>query len=142
MNRRSVIAALVGAAMILSSGCSSIVATSDLNGQALTGPGAESLAHIHSDVWGIYFLGFESCPVITGSYQEPGNWHLFRHTVSPNTAAEMVTKKSKELGATAVTDLKTDWDSSWQTFSLFFWLKEAQASGNAVIPAAGKKTGN
>ena len=114
-------------------GCSSIVATSEFSGQQLTETGDEPVAHIHSDIWGIYFLGFQSCPVITGSYKEPGSYHLFRDTVDTNTAAGMVTEKSKEMGATAVTDLKTDWDSNWQTFTLIFWLKEAQASGNAVI---------
>jgi hypothetical protein len=116
-------------------GCSSIVTTSEFSGQMLTETGDEPVAHIHSDIWGIYFLGFQSCPVITGSYKEPGSYHFFRDTVDTNTAAGMVTEKSKEMGATAVIDLETDWDSSWQTFTLIFWLKEAQASGNAVILA-------
>ncbi len=138
MIRILMITVLAGAVMILSSGCSSIVTTSEFHGQNLTEFGAEPVAHIHSDIWGIYFLGFQSCPVITGSYREPGSYHFFRDTVSTSSATEMVTEKSRELGATTVTDLKTDWDSSWQTFTLFFWLKEAQSSGNAVIPVAGE----
>ncbi|MEA1926589.1 MAG: hypothetical protein U9N73_00155 [Candidatus Auribacterota bacterium] len=51
----------------------------------------------------------------------------------------MVTEKSREIGATAVTDLKTDWESNWQTVTLIFWLKEAQASGNAVILPPGEE---
>ncbi len=124
---------LLGALGIIILGCSSIVTTSEFSGQMLTENGDEPVAHIHSDIWGIYFLGFQSCPVITGSYKKPGSYHFFRDTVDTNTAARMVTEKSKEMGATAVTDLDTDWDSSWQTFTLIFWLKEAQASGNAVI---------
>jgi len=125
--------ALLGALGIIILGCSSIVTTSKFHGQQLTETEAETVAHIHSDIWGIYFLGFQSCPVITGSYKKPGSYHFFRDTVDTNTASEMVTEKSREMGATTVTDLDTDWDSSWQTFTLIFWLKEAQASGNAVI---------
>ena len=125
--------ALLGALGIIILGCSSIVTTSKFHGQQLTETGAETVAHIHSDIWGIYFLGFQSCPVITGSYKNPGSYHFFRDTVDTNTASEMITEKSREMGATTVTDLDTDWDSSWQTFTLIFWLKEAQASGNAVI---------
>jgi len=121
------------AALLIAAGCSSIDSTSDFKGNQLTETGARPVSHIHSDIWGIYFLGFESCPVITGSYSEPGDWHLFSHTVSPNTAAEMVLEESRKQGADAVIDLKTDWDSSWQAATLIFWLKEAQASGNAVI---------
>ena len=124
---------VLGVLGIIIMGCSSIVTTSKFHGQQLTEIGAEPVAHIHSDIWGIYFLGFQSCPVITGSYKNPGSYHFFRDTVTTNTASEMVTEKSREMGATAVTDLDTDWDSSWQTFTLIFWLKEAQASGNAVI---------
>ena len=124
---------LLGALGIIILGCSSIVTTSKFHGQQLTETGDEPVAHIHSDIWGIYFLGFQSCPVITGSYKEPGSYHFFRDTVDTNTAAGMVTGKSKEMGANAVADLETDWDSSWQTFTLIFWLKEAQASGNAII---------
>ena len=120
------------AALLITAGCSSIDSTSDFKGNQLTGTGARPVAHIHSDVWGIYFLGFESCPVITGSCSDPGDWHFFKHTVSPNTAAEMVLEESRQQGADAVIDLKTDWDSSWQAATLIFWLKEAQASGNAV----------
>ena len=125
--------ALLGALGIIILGCSSIVTTSKFHGQQLTETEAETVAHIHSDIWGIYFLGFQSCPVITGSYKKPGSYHFFRDTVDTNTASEMVTEKSRKMGATTVTDLDTDWDSSWQTFTLIFWLKEAQASGNAVI---------
>lgn len=120
------------AALLIATGCSSIESTSDFKGNELTETGARPVAHLHSDIWGIYFLGFESCPVITGDHQDPGGWRLFRHTVSPNTAAEMVLEESRKQEADAVIDLKTDWDSSWQAFTLIFWLKEAQASGNAV----------
>nr|HPJ73139.1 hypothetical protein [bacterium] len=98
---------------------------------------SEVVAHIHSDIWGIYFLGFECMPLITGSRSDPGSYHFFRDTVSTNSAASMVTEKSEELGADTVTDLTTDWSSEWQTYTLLFWLKEAQASGNAVITRKG-----
>jgi hypothetical protein len=91
------------------------------------------VAHIHSDIWGIYFLGLESCPIITGSASQPGSYHYFRNIASTNSAVEMVLEESRNLGADAVLDLKTDWDSSWQAYTLIFWLKEAQASGNAVL---------
>ena len=117
---------------LLCVGCSSIESTSDFKQNKLSEGGAQPIAHIHSDIWGIYFLGFESFPVITGSSSEPGEWHWFRHTVSPSAAAEMVFDESRRQEADAVINLKTDWDSSWQTATLIFWLKEAQASGSAI----------
>jgi len=120
---------------LIISSCSSVITTSEFHGLQITETGDEPVAHIHSDIWGIYFLGFQSCPVITGSYKNPGSYHFFRDTVDTNTASEMVTEQAREMGATAVTDLETDWDSSWQAYTLIFWLKEAQASGNAVILA-------
>lgn len=123
------------AALLISAGCSSVISTTNLSGSELSDSGARPVAHIHSDIWGIYFLGFESCPVITGSASKPGSYHFFRNIATTNSAAEMVLKESRKLGADAVIDLKTDWDSSWQSYTLLFWLKEAQASGNAVILA-------
>jgi hypothetical protein len=121
------------AALAAAAGCSSVISTSDFSGVALSSCGARPVAHVHSDIWGIYFLGFESCPVITGSASHPGSFHFFRNYATTNAAAEMVLEESRDLGADAVLDLKTDWDSSWQPYTLIFWLKEAQASGNAVL---------
>ena len=121
------------AALAVGAGCSSVISTSDFSGVALSSCGARPVAHVHSDIWGIYFLGFESCPVITGSASNPGSFHLFRNYATTNDAAEMVLEESRGQGADAVLDLKTDWDSSWQPYTLILWLKEAQASGNAVL---------
>ena len=133
MSRKLVLLVLYGVLAAIISGCSSIVTTSEFYNQQFTESESTGVAHIHSDIWGIYFLGFQSCPVITGSYKYPGNYHFFRDTVTTNTAAEMVFRTSTELGATKTVDLTTDWDSSWKAYTLIFWLKEAQASGNAVI---------
>jgi hypothetical protein len=121
------------AVLILAAGCSTVVTTNEFSGLFLGESGTRPLAHIHSDIWGIYFLGFESCPVITGSKSKPGRFHFFRHTASTAAAAEMVMEESRKLGADSVLNLKTDWDSSWQAYTLIFWLKEAQASGSAVL---------
>ncbi len=121
------------ATLVFGVGCSSVISTSDLSGVALSSCGARPVAHIHSDIWGIYFLGLESCPIVTGSAGQPGSYHLFRDYATTNAAAEMVLEESRQLGADAVLNLKTDWDSSWQFHTLIFWLKEAQASGSAVI---------
>lgn len=120
-------------ALILAAGCSTVVTTNEFSGLALGESGARPLAHVHSDIWGIYFLGFESCPVITGSSRDPGSFHFFRNTATTAAAAGMVMEESRKLGADSVLNLKTDWDSSWQSYTLLFWLKEAQASGSAVI---------
>jgi len=131
----------MAATLLLVVGCSSVQTTKEFHNEQLSLGQGQALAHIHSDVWGIYFLGFESMPVITGSYREPGDWRLFRHTVSPGRATEMVTAAAEEMGAEAVVDLDTDWSSEWQTFTLIFWLKEAQASGNAIDLTEGVGTG-
>jgi len=129
----SIIGALLIVGGIFAGGCSSVVTHTEFHGQKLTETGAEQVAHIHSDIWGIYFLGFQSCPVITGSYKNPGGFRLFRDTVTPGTAADMVAVKSRDLGADTVINLKTDWESGWQAYTLIFWLKEAQASGTALV---------
>ncbi len=124
---------VVAVALVGAAGCSSVISTTDLGGSGLGETGLRPVAHIHSDIWGIYFLGFESCPVITGSTRRPGSYHFFRNIATTNAAAEMVLEESRKLGADTVIDLKTDWESNWQPYTLIFWLKEAQASGNAVI---------
>lgn len=137
MKKGTFTALFLATAAVTVPGCSSIQMTSNMNGRRLTEGDTVPEAHIHSDVWGIYFLGFQCLPVITGSARDPGSFHFFKDTVTTNAAAEMVTRKSEELGAGTVTDLTTDWSSSWQTYTLLFWLKEAQASGNAVsVPPA------
>jgi hypothetical protein len=43
----------------------------------------------------------------------------------------MVTRKSKELGATRLTDLYSWSDSEWQSFTLVFWYRWTSVSANA-----------
>ena len=98
MMAKMILLVFIGAMAVVISGCSSIVTTSEFHGQELTESESEPVAHIHSDIWGIYFLGFQSCPVITGSYKDPGSYHFFRDTVTTNTAAEILGEKKPGTG--------------------------------------------
>ena len=46
--------------------------------------------------------------------------------------ADMVTRKSKELGATHTLNLTSQRFSPWIAPLLLFWYKDTQVSGNAV----------
>ena len=107
-------------------GCSSVDTGTTLNGQKLTLPDSTNVAHINGYTWGIYFFGL---PLFTGSTKAPGTCAIFSDTVQVDNVTHMLTKKSKDLGATHLVDLQSNRNSTW--FILFSY-KEIQASGNAV----------
>jgi hypothetical protein len=119
----------VGAAVMVAAalaGCSSIDTGTSLNGEKLTLPESTNVAHLNGYAWGIYFFGL---PLFAGSTSHPGTCAIFKDTIQVDNICSMITKKSKDLGATKLTDLSTRRSGSW--FILFSY-KEIEASGNAV----------
>ncbi len=127
MMSRLLMVACVG---LLLTGCASVNVVQDLNDQQLTTTGEKPIAHLNGDIYGYYLFGL--WPIITGDPENPNGWALFRDTVTEKAAVDMVTKKSKELGATKTTDL-VSWHDSTGLKTLFtVWYFDVQVSGNAV----------
>ena len=114
---------------VIFSGCSTIETTSRFNGRQLSASDSTPVAHVHADIWGIYIFNW---PLITGSPNKIGDITFFKNTVTVNDVIAMVINESKELDATKIIDLQSDWDSAWKVWTLIFWVKEAQASCNAI----------
>lgn len=88
-----------------------------------------SIAHLNGYCWGLYFTPY--FPIITGSVEHPGVPCFFKDNVSVDRVVEMVSRKSKELGATRLSDLHSYTDSWWNWKFLLFWTKVTDVSGNA-----------
>jgi hypothetical protein len=115
-------------------GCSHVDVARNLHDEEIAA-GAEPIAHVNASTWGIYL--FNWIPIITGNSEVPEDFTLFEHTVDLDRVVGMLTRKSKELGATHTLDIQSFKDSDWQSGSLIFWMRVAHASGNAVrIPPA------
>ena len=123
-------AALVGGTMFLS-GCASVDVAKTFNDQRLTTERTNAVAHLNGDCWGVYLLSI--VPLITGDTSASGGtvaWGQDNCTVDAVTG--MLTRKSKELGATQTVNLTSRRDSTWIAPLLIFWYKDTQVSGNAV----------
>ncbi len=115
---------------LLLAGCASVKVVRDLNGQQLTAAGETPIAHLHGDIFGYYLFGV--WPLFTGDPADPRRFAWFRDTVTETAAVDMLTKKSRELGATKTTDLTTRLDSTGLQTLFTVWYYDVQVSGNAV----------
>jgi hypothetical protein len=118
----------VMAVVVILAGCASVktAGKADFNGRKLTmGKGVKDIAHINGDNWGLYFLWF---PLITGSTEPVGEIVFLKDTVKLDKVVDIVTAKSKELGAKEIVDLQ----SNLSSFGFLFKIKDVQVSGNAV----------
>lgn len=115
---------------LLLEGCASVSVVRDLNGQQLTATGETPIAHLTGDIFGYYLFGV--WPLITGDPNDPNGWLWFHDSVTVNNAVGMITRKSKELGATKTTDLYSRTDSTGIQTLFTVWYYDVQASGNAV----------
>lgn len=108
--------------------CSSVETAPQLNNMNLTvNSSATPLAHLNGQVWGVYFLNL--LPVFSGNTAKVGQCVVFKDTVKVENAVRMITKKSENLGATALTDLTSIRSSFW---FFPFTVKTIDVSGNAV----------
>ena len=130
MRRGPVAAVLVVSLGILATGCASIQTATNFNDQKITTDASTPVAHVYGSNWGIYFLAY--VPVLTGDTAKHGIIAAGRNTVSVAAAVDMVTRKSKELGATKTTDLQSSTTSVWIVPFPVFWYRSVQVSGNAT----------
>lgn len=121
---------IIPLAALLMAGCASVHVVRDLNGQQLTAAGETPVAHLNGDIYGYYLFGY--WPLLTGDPENPNRWAWFRDTVTVSNAVDMVTKKSKELGAAKVTDLHSRSDSTGLQTLFTVWYYDIQVTGNAV----------
>jgi hypothetical protein len=124
---------LVGLAVLTllsAGGCSSLTVVTELNNQRFT-LDEQPVAHLSARVGGIYL--FYYIPLVTGDSEQTDHIRFFRHEPDVERVVHMVTRKSKELGATRLTDLYSWSDSVWASFSLIFWYRWTSVSGNASM---------
>lgn len=125
MRKLTLLAAV--AAAVLFSGCASIETSkpgSDLNNMKISASGTP-VAHIQASNWGIYLF---MIPLLTGSTENPGSIVLLQDTVNVKSVAQMVTKHSKDLGASQTLDMV----SVCAPMSWMFHIREVSVSANAV----------
>ena len=121
---------LLGVAGLLMAGCASVNVARNLNGQQLTTSGDAPIAHLNGDIYGYYLFGV--WPLVTGDPADPDGTAWFTNTVTEQAAVDMVTRKSKELGAAKITDLSSRTDSTGKQTLFLIWYSSVQVSGNAV----------
>ncbi len=133
MKNRSYLSFLI--LMIAISLCScatmTVVKVEHLNDQELA-VDSTPVAHIYVANWGYYL--FKYIPIVTGNLDYP-EWSdrtlWFKDNVRVDALVDKVTEKSKELGATVVTDLRSSDKSGWLWYTLIIWLNEVEVSANA-----------
>jgi hypothetical protein len=128
--KKQILSVVIGTVFIaILSGCSSIDTAARLNNQKLTAVDADPIAHLNGDAWGVYLFNL---PILTGSTNYPGTCAIFKDSVTVDKTVYMVTRRSRELGASKITDLQSS-QSSNMIFPLFiFFVREVQVSGNAI----------
>lgn len=116
----------IAAVGLLMSACASVevVKNPNLNGQAIANSG-RTIAHIDAQNWGIYLF---TIPLFTGSTTNPGSIDVLNDTVNVPSLMPVLTKKSKDLGATKTLDLASQYSES----GLIFYSRSVNISGNAV----------
>ena len=124
----TVLIGLMTYAIVSTVGCSSLTVVRELNNQRFTSE-EQPIAHLSARVGGIYLFYF--IPLVTGNSEEADNIRFFRNEPDVERVVHMVTRKSKELGATHLTDLYSWSDSVWGSFSLIFWYRWTSVSANA-----------
>lgn len=128
--KKLMLLAAAALALVLVQGCASTQVADEFNGQKIsTKSDAKDVAHILGSNWGIYCL---SAPVVTGSTAPSGSTVWGKDTVNVKSVTEMVTAKSKELGATSTVDLQSSSSSFWIMPAFVLFYREIQVSGNAI----------
>jgi hypothetical protein len=127
---RTVLVELTALALAFTVGCSSLNVIKELHDQRFTSE-EQPVAHLSARVGGIYLFYF--IPLVTGDSEKADSIRFFRNEPEVDRVVHMVTRKSKELGATHVTDLYSWSDSVWSALSLVFWYRWTSVSANASV---------
>lgn len=129
---RSLLVELTALALAFTVGCSSLNVIKELHDQRFTSE-EQPVAHLSARVGGVYLFYF--IPLVTGDSEQADSIRFFRNEPEVDRVVHMVTRKSKELGATHLTDLYSWSDSVWSALSLVFWYRWTSVSANAsVVP--------
>jgi hypothetical protein len=126
----AVLIGVAALALLPAVGCSSLAIVRDLHEQRFTSE-EHPVAHLSARVGGIYL--FYYLPLVTGDSERADSIRFFRNEPDVDRVVHMVTRKSKELGATHLTDLYSWSDSVWASFSLIFWYRWTSVSANASM---------
>jgi hypothetical protein len=95
-------------------------------------PGTTAVAQVYADNWGIYL--FKYIPIFAGDLEDPGVPRmpsLFSDNVRIDRLVEKVSRESRQVGGTVLTDVRVRDRSYWMPYSLIFWLNEYEVSANA-----------
>jgi len=111
---------------VIFSGCSSVSVAqkTDLNNQALA-PAGTSIAHLNAQNSGFYLF---SLPLITGGVDEEGTTVFGQDTVSVSKTGNLLTKTSKNIGATKSMDMA----SQYSCMGFIFYVRSVNMSANAI----------
>ncbi len=114
------------AAGLLFAGCASVdvIQNPDLNGEKLATRG-KTIAHLNCQNWGIYLF---SNPLLTGSTTSPGDIAVLEDTVNVQSTLPVITSKSRELGASKLLDLSSQYSET----GFIFYSRNINISGNSI----------
>ena len=123
--------ALAGA-VLLFAGCSTVQTanSSTFNGQKIVASGT-GVAHVSGSCSGLYLLWI---PILTGSVENPNNIVFNEDSCNVKAVTNMVTAKSRSLGAAKTVDLVSTRNSSNIPIPIpyiFYW-RTVTVSGNAA----------
>ena len=114
------------AAGLLFAGCASVdvIQNPDQNGEKLATRG-KTIAHLNCQNWGIYLF---SIPLLTGSTTSPGDIAVLEDTVNVQSTLPVITSKSRELGASKLLDLSSQYSET----GFIFYSRNINISGNSI----------
>lgn len=126
---KKVCAVILLISFVFTIGCSSIQTATSLNGLKLTTAEQSNVEHLNAKNSGLYVLWI---PLLTGSTEHPGMIAVMEDTVSLDSTVDMLSKKAKEDGATAVIDMGSSRSSVWIIPLLVFFWRNVAVSANGV----------
>ncbi len=124
---------IISLALIVSvfaiTGCSSTSIAQ--NGNFIVGPtGQPAMGQITYTNYGFYL--WNCVPMFSGSVLNPGGFALFTNTVTPELAVKAMGFQAKNNGATRIANVTTEFDSSYNWYTVFFWTRTVHASATML----------
>ena len=96
-----------------------------------TPPAIEPIAHIYGNVYGYDLFGI---PLTSGAARHKNRRIIawFEDSVHVPAVTEMLLAEARELEATHIIDLQTNFLSSWLQWLFVLWMPEVQGSATAI----------